>query len=216
MDRIAAKLDAISGGIIQNFQEKYAARDKALQGGREVIRHSANAIRAVHRYDLPQARQLLEQARHTLAAIDQALVQHPDVYHAGFVQDAQKEYAEASITLAIVAEQDLPGPEELRVSYAAYLNGAGEVIGELRRQVLDRIRKGEVQRCEALLAAMEDIYGMLVTVDFPDAMTGGLRRTTDAARAILERTRGDLTIALSQNALERHMNEFQRSLNKDS
>ena len=215
MERIAAKLDAISGGIIQNFQEKYAARDKALQGSREVIRHSANAIRAVHRYDLPQARQLLERARHTLAEVERALIQHPDVYHAGFVQDAQKEYAEANITLAIVAEQDFPDPEELGVGYAAYLNGAGEVIGELRRQVLDRIRKGEMQRCEYLLSAMEDIYGALVTVDFPDAMTGGLRRTTDAARAILERTRGDLTIALSQNALEQHMKELQRSLGKD-
>lgn len=214
MERIAVQLDTIAGNIIQNFQRKYAARDKALQGSRDVIRHSANAIRAVHRNDLALARQLLEQASSMLAEVDGALREHPDVYYAGFAQDAQKEYAEGRITLAIVAEQEVPGPDDLGVGYAAYLNGAGEVIGELRRQVLDRIRKGEVQRCEKLLDAMEDIYGMLVTVDFPDAMTGGLRRTTDAARAILERTRGDLTIALSQHALEQRMQNFQQSLGR--
>ncbi|MBI2886937.1 MAG: haloacid dehalogenase [Chloroflexi bacterium] len=198
--------------VLANFQGKYAAREKALHHGREVVRHSANAIRAIHRGDLDAARLLLKQAQALLLDTEAALAGHGDIYHAGFVHDAQKEYAEACVTLALVAREPLPEPEALGVGYAAYLNGAGEAIGELRRQVLDRIRQGEAQVCEELLAAMEEIYGVLVMVDFPDAMTGGLRRTTDAARGILERTRGDLTMALTQRALVERLDGLQRRL----
>ena len=212
MNQTAAQLEAILGRVLANFQDKYAARDKALQVSREVIRRSANAIRAVHRNDLAAAADLLDKAQDLLQSAEKTLVRHPDVYYAGFVQDAQKEYAEARITLALVAGETIPAPDALGVGYAAYLNGAGEAVGELRRQVLDRIRQGQAQRCEELLVAMEDIYSALVTVDFPDAMTGGLRRTTDATRGILERTRGDLTIALTQHALERRLDAFEERL----
>jgi len=208
VNQTAAQLEAILGRVLANFQDKYAARDKALQVSREVIRRSANAIRAVHRNDLAAAADLLGKAQDLLQSAEKTLAGHPDVYYAGFVQDAQKEYAEARITLALVAGEAFPDPDALSVGYAAYLNGAGEAVGELRRQVLDRIRQGQAQRCEELLVAMEDIYSVLVTVDFPDAMTGGLRRTTDATRGILERTRGDLTIALTQHALERRLDAF--------
>ena len=200
----------MAGRIIDNFTQKYQARDRALQHGRDVIRHSANAIRAVHRGDLEQGEKLLSAAEGMLAEVEEVLRPHPDVYHAGFVHDAQKEYAEARITLALVAGRPLPEPESLRVGYAAYLNGAGEAVGELRRQVLDRLRQRETQRCEELLAAMDDIYSVLVTVDFPDAMTGGLRRTTDSVRGILERTRGDLTLALVQNTLHERLDRLSR------
>lgn len=212
MSRPASQLDETISRVLANFQGKYAAREKALHHGREVVRHSANAIRAIHRGDLDAARLLLKQAQALLLDTEAALAGHGDIYHAGFVHDAQKEYAEACVTLALVAREPLPEPEALGVGYAAYLNGAGEAIGELRRQVLDRIRQGEAQVCEELLAAMEEIYGVLVMVDFPDAMTGGLRRTTDAARGILERTRGDLTMALTQRALVERLDGLQRRL----
>lgn len=184
---------------------KYQAREKALQKSREVVHHSANAIRAVHRGEFSQGMALLGRARGLLDEIDQVLESHPDIYYAGFVQDAQKEYAEGWSTLALVAGSPLMVPEELKVGYAPYLNGLGEAVGELRRHVLDLIRKGELERCEKVLATMEDIYGLLTTLDFPEGVTGGLRRVTDGVRGILERTRGDLTMALSQAGLERKL-----------
>ena len=142
------------------------------------------------------------------AACGPALADHPDIFYAGFVHDAQKEYAEASLTLALIDGRPLPTPAELGASCAAYLNGLGEAVGELRRHLLDSLRNGEVERCEGVLAAMSDIYDVLVTMDYPEAVTEGLRRTTDAVRGILERTRGDLTMALVSRRLERRIEEF--------
>lgn len=137
-----------------------------------------------------------------------AAVGEPEVAVAGFLVDAEKEYAEARTTIALVAGEELPGPDELGVGAASWLNGAAETIGELRRHLLDVLRAGDLARCEALLEAMDDIHAVLLTIDFPDGVTHGLRRSTDVARAIIERTRGDLTAALVQarlrDALDRH------------
>jgi len=207
-----AELDDIADKIRSSFDEKYLAREKGLALSRTVIRDSANAIRAVHRGEFAQAEELLRRASKARGEIDDALREHQDVYNAGFVQDAQKEYAEASITLAIIAGRDIPNPEDLVVQYAPYLNGMGEAIGELRRHVLDVLRTGRVHRCEEILRIMDDLYALLVTMDYPDAMTGGLRRTTDVARGILEKTRGDLTVAIGQRQLEDTVRQFEERL----
>ena len=191
-------LAEIGPRIVEHLNEKHAAREKALRASRALIQASARSIRQVHRGELAEAEARLDAAR---AAADEGfagLGGHPDIEHAGFVHDAEKEYAEARATLALVSGATLPSPEELGVSAAAWLNGIAEAAGELRRTVLDRLRQGEFEGCEALLDAMDDIYSLLVTIDFPDAMTGGLRRTTDQTRGILERTRGDLTMAIVQ------------------
>lgn len=202
-------LEGIAGLIRATFDEKYQAREKGLSLSRSIIRDSANAIRAAHRAEFDRADELLAKARAALREIDAALQNHPDVYYAGFVQDAQKEYAEASITCALFSGQDPPQPDALQVGYAPYLNGMGEVIGELRRYVLDSLRRGEVVRCEEILQDMDDMYSLLVTMDYPDGMTGGLRRTTDVARSILEKTRGDLTVAIRQRELELTLHGFE-------
>ena len=209
MDNIGAQLEPIMEGAHAIFVAKNAARERALPLCRAALRHSANAIRAVHREDFAQAEELIASARSQLDEARSALSDHPDIYHAGFVHDALKEYVEACTTLAVIAGRPLPTPEELVAGPPAYLNGLGETVGELRRHLLDRLRKGDVEHCERVLAAMDDIYGVLVTVDYPDAMTGGLRRTTDATRGILERTRGDLTLSVRQRDLERKLSEFQ-------
>ena len=209
MDNIGAQLEPIMEGAHAIFVAKNAARERALPLCRAALRHSANAIRAVHREDFAQAEELIESARSQLDEARLALSDHPDIYHAGFVHDALKEYVEACTTLAVIAGRPLPTPEELKAGPPAYLNGLGETVGELRRHLLDRLRKGDVEHCERVLAAMDDIYGVLVTVDYPDAMTGGLRRTTDATRGILERTRGDLTLSVRQRDLEQKLSEFQ-------
>lgn len=212
METIGGQLEPIMVRLHETFADKNAAREKALPLCREALRNSANAIRAVHREDFSQAEDLIARARSLLDDATEALKEHPDTFHAGFVHDAHKEYVEACTTLAVIASRPLPTPEELNASPASYLNGLGETIGELRRHLLDRLRKGDVDHCESVLAAMDDIYGVMVTVDYPDAMTGGLRRTTDATRGILERTRGDLTVSVRQRELEQKLSEFQQKL----
>ena len=201
-DEVERQLEPIVEQITGNFAEKNRARERGLSASRDAIRLSANSIRAVHRGEFEKAQQLAEKAGRLLGDAAAALGEHPDIFHAGFMHDGQKEYAEAALTLALISGGEMPGPSQLGVENQAYLNGLGEAVGELRRHLLDRLREGDVARGEACLAAMDEIYGMLVTFDYPDAMTGGLRRTTDAVRGILERTRGDLTVAAVQKRLE--------------
>lgn len=212
METVRDQLDPIMDNVRAVFADKNAAREKALPLCREAIRHSANAIRAVHRTEFGQAEELIGRVRDLLGEAKRALQAHQDTYHAGFVHDSQKEYAEASITLAVIAGRPLPTPGELDIELPAYLNGMGEAVGELRRHLLDRLRGGDVEHCESILAAMDDMYSVLVTMDYPDAMTGGLRRTTDSVRGILERTRGDLTVSVRQRELERKLADFDRRL----
>jgi translin len=136
-------------------------------------------------------------------------VSFPDIYWSGYVQDAQKEYAEACITYSVVCGQEIPGPDAIGVEDAAYLNGMGEAIGELRRQVLDLMRRGDIHRAEILLGQMDEMYSMLVSFDYPEAITGGLKRTTDVVRGIMERTRGELTVAWKQHQLQQALERFQ-------
>ena len=205
-------LSEIADRVRQQLDAKHRAREQALALSRDVIRLSANAIRAVHRHDFQAAEKLIAQAGGNLQQADEALAEHRDIFHAGFVRDAQKEYAEASLTLALIAGRPLPSPDDLGVMGAAYLNGLGETVGELRRHLLDSLRSGDIEHCEESLAAMGDIYDLLVTMDYPEAVTAGLRRTTDAVRGILERTRGDFTAAYVQRRLEQKLDDFSKQL----
>jgi translin len=195
-------IQSIGEELIKVLEAKNQARELALTNSRATIRHCAHSIRASHRGETDNARDLLASARDIVTSTRQALLQsHPDIYWAGYVQDAQKEYSEASIVFAVIADQAIPGASDLGVEPAAYLNGLGEAAGEMRRYVLDIIRHGHAERSEYILGVMEDIYSLLVTVDFPDAITDGLRRTTDMVRGVLERTRGDITFAIQQRQL---------------
>jgi translin len=202
-------LDQISEDVRVRFDQRMDARERALPAARRAIRSCANAIRAIHRSEWEQAHRLMDQAK---AAIDEgqlAVRDHPEIRFAGYLQDAQKEYAEARITEAVVTGvSQLPTPEELGVEDAPFLNGMAEAIGEGRRHILDLLRHGEVDRGEAILSAMDDIYYVLVSMDYPDAITMNLRRSTDVARSLIEKTRGDLSIAIVQrqlrDALDRH------------
>ncbi len=196
-DRIAA----IGEAAVGRLEGVNAARERALAETRRSIRLSANAIRAVHRGEFDTADALLQEAGALQATLARDLAGYPNLYWSGYVQDSQKEYAEARITFGIISGRGVPGPDDLGVEDAVYLNGLGEAAGELRRFSLDAIRRGDLVRAEQALVVMDEIYGLLVSVDFPDAVTGGLRRTTDMVRGVLERTRGDLTLALQQQAL---------------
>jgi translin len=189
------------------LEEKHAAREITLTASRRATRSCATAIRAVHRHEFQEARALIAVAAAYLAEAEGALAGHADVRYGGFLNDAKKEFAEANLTLAFVADHALPTAEELGVDVQPYLNGMAEAASELRRAVLDSLRRDEGEEAERLLSLMDDVYGLLVTIDYPDALTGGLRRSTDALRAVLERTRGDVTTAIVaarlQAAIER-------------
>jgi translin len=202
-------LDSIAEQMQQALSAKDKAREKALPLCRDTIRHCSNAIRAIHRQEFEQAAELLQSARNILTQAEQAVAAHSELGNTGFIRDAQKELAEGNITLALVTGRPLPSPEELGVDAAAYLNGLGEAAGELRRYLLDSMRQGDLSRGEELLSAMDDIYNVLVTMDFPDAITGGLRRTTDMVRGVLERTRSDLTLAIRQKDLENRLEKLE-------
>jgi translin len=185
------------------FEQKHAAREVTLSASRRAIRSCASAIRAVHRREFQEARALIAEAAAYLAEAEGSLGEHADVRYAGFLNDAKKEFAEANLTLAFVEDKPLPTAAELGVEVQPYVNGMAEAASELRRQVLDCLRRDERREAERMLVLMDDVYGILITIDYPDALTGGLRRTTDALRAVLERTRGDVTTAIVAARLQR-------------
>ena len=196
------EIAAIVAEIGHRFDALSVRRDRALVVGRQVVRLSANAIRAAHRGDRADAQVLIGQAGTLVRELTEDLAETPALWWAGYVQDALKEYAEASITYAVINGDPIPDAAGLGVEDGAYLNGMAEAASELRRDVLDLLRNAEHDRAAVLLATMDEIYDALVTIDVPDAITGGLRRTTDQLRAVLERTRGDLTLTAQQRRLE--------------
>ena len=208
------ELAGIGDAILSELEGMNGARERALAETRQIVRLSANTIRAAHRHDFDEAERLLGQAAEMQGALSNELAEYPNIYWSGYVQDAQKEFAEANITLAIIAERGWPGPDELGVEGAVYLNALGEVAGELRRYALDAMRRWDLDAAERMLAIMNSIYELLVTVDYPDAITRGLRRTTDMARGVMERTRGDLTVALQQQALTQALERVEAKLDQ--
>ncbi|MDP3880125.1 MAG: haloacid dehalogenase [Dehalococcoidales bacterium] len=212
MSGLTDNLDSIAEQIRLSLSARDAAREKVMPLCREVIRYSSRAIRAVHRQEFDQARESLQSARSLLDEVEQTVTRYTELGNTGFVRDAQKEFAEGKITVALVTGSLPPGPDDLGVDVAAYLNGLGEAVGELRRYLLDSMRHGDLSRGEELLSAMDDVYNVLVTMDFPDAITGGLRRTTDMVRGVLEKTRSDLTLVIRQMGLEKRLEEREAGL----
>lgn len=196
--------------ITARLEQLSAARDVAVNLSRQVVRLSANTIRALHRGE--EAPELLDEARKLLEEIRDTTLPYPSVYWAGYTQDAMKEFAEAEITAALLAGTDIPDAASIGVEDTAWLNGLAEAASELRRDTLDALRADETDRAEELLATMDLVYSLLITVDFPDSVTSGLRRTTDQFRGVLERTRGDVTMSIRQARLERALRRTETRL----
>ena len=207
------RLAIIADEIHQTFEARTNARDKALSQARTLTRHCANAIRSVHRNEFTDAEGQLDSAARIVESLQTELEPYPDLYFAGYTQDALKEYAEASIVYSVINEKELPTPRELNLEDSSYLNGLAEAVGEFRRRCLDILRLGYSQEAERLLQHMDDIFAVLITIDYPNAITGGIRRQTDIARSIIERTRGDITLSLRQEHLEQSMAKLEQKLN---
>lgn len=205
--------DELAEEISRHLEEKDQAREEALALTRVVVRRSGAAIRSVHRGELDRALDLAGRAGEDLAAILNLLKEHPDVRYSGLVDGAEQEYAEARIVYALITEERMPTPQEVGVEMTSYLAGLGDAVGELRRHILDLIRLGRPEEGEVHLAAMEEIYHLLISFDYPDAVTKGMRRKGDVARSLLDRTRGDLTNAIGQRRLEAELKEVEERLN---
>lgn len=208
------RLEQVGAEIISYLESKNDARDAALQLSRAIIRSCALAIKSVHRNETAKADEHLGQAKQKIEELKETLSAYPDLYYAGYSQDALKEFAEASIVQSVITGGQLPGPDELQVEIAAYLGGMGEAVGELRRRLLDALRQDQLDEAEQLLERMDDFYGFLVTVDFPDAITRKLRRITDVDRGIVERTRGDLVASMRQATLRDALEAVEKRINE--
>ena len=210
MKKMTENLDNYADRIRMNLGKKDKAREKVLPLCRELIRYASITIRAIHRQEFDEAKKLLAEGKKVKEDLALAVTECDELRYHGFVRDAEKEYTEANAVFALVTGKPLPDPDKLRVDYTAYLNGLGDTVGELRRYLLDSMRHGDLSHCEEMLSAMDDIYTVLVTIDFPDAITGGLRHTTDQVRGILEKTRGDVTMVVRQRELESKLNQYQK------
>ncbi|MBC8330823.1 MAG: haloacid dehalogenase [Anaerolineae bacterium] len=210
------KFNSIIEQVHESFETRTKVRDEMLKQARFLTRHCANAIRAVHRMEHETAQQHIAEARTLATSLSQNQDEHPDFFYAGYTQDALKEYAEAHLTYAFVNHQPIPTPEAINLEPVAYLKGMAEAAGELRRRSLDVLRQGDSDEAIYLLDTMDEIYTALVTMDYPNAITGGLRRMTDILRSIVERTRGDLTMSLRQERLEARLRVFEEKLAKRS
>jgi translin len=209
------KLESIAERIRHNFDVRTAKRDEALKQARQLTRACSLAIRAVHRDDKEGMEANLAEAQVLADQLRAELKDHPELFYAGYTQDSLKEFVEANVTCALIQNQPLQTPEELGVEEATYLNGLAEVVGELRRRTLDILRSGYSQEAERLLSYMDEIYSVLVTMDYPDAITNGLRRQTDLARGIIEKTRGDVTFSLRGEHLAEAIRNLSVQLSDD-
>lgn len=206
------RLEQIADDIRSHMEEINAARDLAYQRSRQLTRVCARTIRAIHREEWQLADELMDEARAAAEAMVRDVEPYPELYYAGYTQDALKEYVEANLTYVLVRDEPLRGPQELGVEKNTWLNGLAEAGTELRRRILDIIRHGYNEEVERLLDIMDEIYSVLVTFDFSDSITGGLRRRTDVLRSVLERTRGDVTTSLRQTELEAALEALEQRL----
>ena len=207
------KLEGIANQIREKFDVLTKLRDQALTEARQLTRSCSLAIRAVHRDDQAVMEGHLNEARNLANKLREELADYPSLCYAGYTQDALKDFVEASVTCALILNQPLQTPADLQVEEATYLNGLAEVVGELRRRILDILRSGYSEEAERLLGFMDEIYSVLVTIDYPDAITNGLRRQTDLARGIIEKTRGDMTFSLRGEHLEQAISRLSVQLN---
>ncbi len=204
----------IADHVREQFEHMDKLREQAYALSREIVRNSATAIRMVHRGELDKADELMRRNTEALAKLRPQLEGLPALLSAGFVQDAMKEHAEANLTRCLACDLPFPTPEEIAVDGAPYLNGMAEALTEMRRHIIDKIRQGELEQCEAWLARMDDVYYELMTFDYPDAISQGLKRRLDTVRTVIERTRSDLTTAIRQRALEEQMARLEELLRR--
>lgn len=207
--------DDLTDRAHQDFEARHQVRENALKQTRKLTRFAANAIRAIHRGERDTAEKNMREAETIVTGLLASLKDFPEFYFSGYTQDSLKEYIEARLTINLLEDKPLPMPEDMGMEYSTYLRGMAETIGEMRRRCLDILRQGYSGEAERLLDVMDEIYAMLVTIDYPDAITYGLRRQTDLVRGIIERTRADLTMSLREQHMQQALKDFEKRINSN-
>ena len=192
-------IDDYAAAAREQVEQIHLHREAAYTTSRQVVQSASATIKQVHREEWDEAQLALDETRRLYDQMMAAVAASPEV------ADAGREYVEAAVVTALIRDEQLPGFEELGVPPVQWLNGLADTVGELRRHVLDLVRRSRVAEAEKFLRAMDEIYQIIMTFDYPNSVTSGLRGRSDSCRGLVERTRGDLTNALRQASLEARM-----------
>ena len=204
------ELNKIIEEIIKRFEKKDKIRERSLKLTRQAVRLSGEAIKAIHRGQSDVAESKLSDVRKILQETMEIVSDHLTPFHTRILETAQQEYVEASLLDAIVNNKKIHSPEELGVSDLSFLLGLGDVVGELRRYILDSIRSGSISEAERIFEVMDSIYYSLMSIDFPKGLIPNLRRKVDTARILLEKTHGELTGVLHREKLRSEIKKFEK------
>ena len=203
------KLEEIANKIEDYLGEKNQVREVALRKAREIIKKSSGIIQTIHKCKESE-RDIITLKKNGIE-LKNMVQSHLDLYYSGFVENAYMEMCEAVILYSIIKNQPLPTIEELEVTSSSYLLGIGDVIGELRRIVLDSLRKGEIEKASNYLDIMEDLYLILMRFNYPNAIVN-IRRKQDIARGLLEKTRGEVAFAFRGKSLEEKIAKLEEKI----
>ena len=192
--KVAERLEEYVNSFLPKLEQRFESREKLLMTAREAIRYSGEAISLAHRGKAKEAEEKFELAKAKAKEIAEVVKNFPDLLY-GDVGTAFQEVSEAAFVLSVYLGKDLPSPEELGVPEFHYLLGAADAVGEMRRRVLELLRKGEKEKAEETYSIMEEIYEVLWELEYPKSLVPNLRQKIDYMRRILEDTHHDLFIA---------------------
>ena len=193
------------------FDKLNDIREQSLTTSREIVRECSKSIRNIHRNDEVSAKEHIENARKKLENLKSITSDVSEISYAGYVLDAEREFVEAVMFYTFEVSGYIEPFNNFNVHPSSYIQGIGDTIGEWRRKALDHLRNLDIKKAETYLAIMEEGMGTLNELDYPDALTGGLRRYADNARSIIERTRSDITNAFINESLRKDIS----NINKD-
>ena len=206
-------LDNIVNKIEKDIDNKDKIREEALRSSREIIINCRKAIQYVHQDLKKEAKGNIKQASTKLSDLYNITKEYPEIYHAGFVENAAQELVEAQCFYNIMKGKDLPDPDEMQTTYSSYLLGLCDLVGELRRTVLDSIRSGEQKNADDYLTMMEEIYDVIIRFDYPSGLIP-IKKKQDMVRSLIEKTRGELAVASCEKRIEYRTGEFKGILDK--
>jgi len=204
-------LNKIVDKIEKSIDDKDKIREQALKNSREIIINCRKAIQSIHQKQIKKAKENINTASETLQKLNQITKNYPELYHAGFVENAAQELVEAHCFLNIKQGKDLPDPDDINTTYSSYLMGLCDLVGELRRTALDSIRQGKPKKADKCLDMMEEIYDVIIRFDYPSGLIP-IKKKQDMVRGMIEKTRGELAVASCERRIEYRTDEFRGML----
>ncbi len=175
-------------------------REEILRKSRVIIKDCSIAIKSIHREENKSYQDIILKIKNELDVLKNLIIKNPGHFYK-YLKTPEQEYTEAIVLFSIIQNQKIPTHIDLNVDALHYILGLADVIGELRRYILDNIRKSRIDVINDILEKMDELYTYLFSLDYPSGMTKDLRHKTDVARNIIEKTRGDITLSVQMNNL---------------